>query len=169
MSLCLDIRINYFSGPLASALVHRSLRHFSRRASRQALHRLPRRQLGQYDLPLPPGRTMGGLLSPKKICGAPCNRLLVVLHITHVLDPGTTRNALWPLQPRPRPQVKKGQARQLKLAERRQSPVKGVKQLATRWSQQEVEICAELLHDSHDPEQHAPRPSSVVPAHLKAY
>jgi len=29
MSSCLDIRINYFSEPLASASVHRSLRHFS--------------------------------------------------------------------------------------------------------------------------------------------
>ena len=35
MSLCLDFRINYFSGPFVS--VHISLRHFSRRASRQAL------------------------------------------------------------------------------------------------------------------------------------
>jgi len=40
MSLCLDFRINFFSGPFAS--IHISLRHFSRRASWQALHRSPR-------------------------------------------------------------------------------------------------------------------------------
>ena len=38
--LCLDYGINYFSGLFAS--IHISLMHFSRRASRQALHRLPR-------------------------------------------------------------------------------------------------------------------------------
>ena len=51
MSLCLDFRINYFSGPFAS--VHISLRHFSWQASRQALHWSPRWQLGQPDLSLP--------------------------------------------------------------------------------------------------------------------
>ncbi len=48
---CLDYTINYFSEPFAS--IHKSLLHFSRQASRQALHRSASRQLGHPDLPLP--------------------------------------------------------------------------------------------------------------------
>ena len=61
--------------------------HFSRRASRQALHRSARRQLGQSDLPLPLVCTTS-LLFPTR-WGAPCDCLLVKWHITHVLDTGT--------------------------------------------------------------------------------
>jgi len=50
----------------------------------------------------------------------------------------------------------------------KRSEATGNKVMPTR----EVEICTELLYDSHDPEQHAPRPSSVhldVLPHPKAY
>jgi len=76
---------NYFNGPFAS--IHISLMHFSWRASRQALHRLLRRQLGQSDLPIPLVRLTSSLLPT--CCEAQCNRLLVEWHISHVLDPGT--------------------------------------------------------------------------------
>ena len=61
--------------------------HLSRWASRQSLHRSPRRQLGQSDLPLPLVCTTSLLLPTR--CEAQCNRLLVEWHITHVLGPGT--------------------------------------------------------------------------------
>jgi hypothetical protein len=89
MLLCLAYRINYFSGPFAS--IHLSLTHFSRRARRQAEHRLARQQLGQLygglqsELPLP---LVSSITFRFPTCyGAQSDRLLE-LHIMHVLDPG---------------------------------------------------------------------------------
>jgi hypothetical protein len=68
MSSCLDFRIYYFSEPLASASGHRSLTHFSRRASRQALHRSPRRHSWDSTICLYPPAAQWAACSPLLTC-----------------------------------------------------------------------------------------------------
>ena len=144
-------------------------------------------------MPLPLVR-LTSLLLPT-CCEAQCNRLLVEWHITHVLDPGTksclyvhechrqerscitgttwasTRGDLRASGVDNFPNGGDLSIPSTSVERWLQLQAKGVKQLATSRSQQEVEICTEP-HDSHGPEQHAPTPSSAQlgePLHLKAY